>query len=658
MPLRTITAEIDGKVRKIKADIPDGATNDDIIDAVSSFLAQPAQQGGGPKTAGELGLVPLPPGLGGDGGRAMSFRGNPKDPRTQNHYKESALSQMAAHFGKTLMGIPAMAAEQMAGGLDEAGQGVAALTRPGVDAKAGAASRIVRGLGSAAAPIALPAALVAAPVATLAAIPAGMAAAKAGSAAAEFAGAGPGVSDLAGDVAGIVGGGYAAKGGQAVQDTLPGALRALKAASTKPGALDVLAGGAEALGGAGTVVAGHPAYGAGAVIDGIRRVRRGMAASQEAGVPVDVPPSLVEAMDARLVGVKSANDAALAKWIQEAPEATALAKMGETAPPVPLSENRITPQVSQAPSQETIRAYREANPITPDPVKGGALRQLQELRDARAASAPTTAPENAATATPAPKRTAVDEFRERRAAVRKTPAALDPEAPAPRPVRPRIQETVTDVDFPVSTPKPGPTTSKLASAPVDDIPVVSETAETGAYFKGIQRNMKVKRYTAALKGKVEAADLEALASVVEELSAKKYATLKQAENWLGRDHPAIPALRKLTQAVEGDGMGEARLPSKESFGRIMEELKTAPPARRPPSAADEFEAWKADPEEIFEARWRSRTAPAGTVPGGINAGGVGPTPSQLKAAGFKSLAEWEASPRFPKAAKKSTNASK
>ena len=43
MPVKTITAEIDGQTRKITADIPDGASQDDIMSAVEDYVkANPA----------------------------------------------------------------------------------------------------------------------------------------------------------------------------------------------------------------------------------------------------------------------------------------------------------------------------------------------------------------------------------------------------------------------------------------------------------------------------------------------------------------------------------------------------------------------------------------------------------------------------------------
>ncbi len=55
MPVKTITAEINGKVRKITADIPEGATNEQIQAAVSDWAA--VQKPSAPATKGFLGTI-------------------------------------------------------------------------------------------------------------------------------------------------------------------------------------------------------------------------------------------------------------------------------------------------------------------------------------------------------------------------------------------------------------------------------------------------------------------------------------------------------------------------------------------------------------------------------------------------------------------------
>ena len=331
----------------------------------------------------------------------------------------------------------------------------------------------------------------------------------------------------------------------------------------KPGTGQMVVGGAEVAGGLGSiyhgVTSGNPTTGiAGglAVREGIKQIKVGLAARR--GIPAVV--RALNPDEAPPVPLRPP----LAEYVPTGETRTAVEVMrdktnagkGAARPSITPKEIEAQP-ASQAPSAETIKAYREANPITADPTKARLMGK------------------------------------------RGTEAPIEPD--------PTIEEISTPVDIPVRRPKVPrpvrkPVKAEEVATPTDTVPVVSEEANTGAHYKGIQQDMKVKRYTAALKGKIEPSELESLAPVIDELSAKKYATIKQAENWLGRDHPAIPALKMLSRAVEGDGMGEARLPSKESFGRIVKALRdNDTPAPKQPAST----------ELAFEARWRSRPAPSG-----------------------------------------------
>ena len=108
-------------------------------------------------------------------------------------------------------------------GLRRAYDGLAAMTRPGLDAKAGAAAEIMQGLGTAALPAALPLA-VANPVAALYGVAGGMAGGKAAKAAAGLLGAGEGTQELADQVGGLLGGGASAKYGPRITRAATGLL--------------------------------------------------------------------------------------------------------------------------------------------------------------------------------------------------------------------------------------------------------------------------------------------------------------------------------------------------------------------------------------------------------------------------------------------------
>lgn len=95
-------------------------------------------------------------------------------------------------------------------GLHQAGAGVAAMTRPGFDNKAGAASQVVRGLGTAATPAMIPIAAMSPFNAALAA-GTGYVGGKLLRSGAEAMNAGPGMQDLAEDTGNIIGGGVKVK---------------------------------------------------------------------------------------------------------------------------------------------------------------------------------------------------------------------------------------------------------------------------------------------------------------------------------------------------------------------------------------------------------------------------------------------------------------
>ena len=91
-------------------------------------------------------------------------------------------------------------------GVDSITEGAAQLTRPGFDAKAGGASKIIRGAGGMVATPALVAGAVLNPLGTAAGVAGGYAAGKLAHAGLEAAGAGPGTQDLGEDVANLAGG--------------------------------------------------------------------------------------------------------------------------------------------------------------------------------------------------------------------------------------------------------------------------------------------------------------------------------------------------------------------------------------------------------------------------------------------------------------------
>jgi hypothetical protein len=119
------------------------------------------------------------------------------------------------------------------GGWDQLQQGVAAMTRPGVDAKMGGASQTIRGVGGMALPVVAPVAVMN-PLKTMAGVTGGLATGKAARYAAEALGAGPGGQDLAEDIGGYIGGGAAVKGLKASPRVQATAKAAIKAAATVP----------------------------------------------------------------------------------------------------------------------------------------------------------------------------------------------------------------------------------------------------------------------------------------------------------------------------------------------------------------------------------------------------------------------------------------
>lgn len=102
-------------------------------------------------------------------------------------------------------------------GLRKVAQGVEQTAQPELSEKAGGASKIIRGALQTAAPVALPAGAIAAPAATALGLAAGSVAGAATEGVAKATGVNPNYAELAGDVAGIVGGGLAAaKGPKAI----------------------------------------------------------------------------------------------------------------------------------------------------------------------------------------------------------------------------------------------------------------------------------------------------------------------------------------------------------------------------------------------------------------------------------------------------------
>lgn len=110
-------------------------------------------------------------------------------------------------------------------GLGEAGAGIAAMSRPGMDAKAGAASDTLRGLAKAVSPAAIPLA-VANPVGAIGAALGGMGGGMLTGAAAGAMGAGPGMQQAAEDIGGALGGGLGFKGARALKAAIPSKVRA------------------------------------------------------------------------------------------------------------------------------------------------------------------------------------------------------------------------------------------------------------------------------------------------------------------------------------------------------------------------------------------------------------------------------------------------
>lgn len=114
--------------------------------------------------------------------------------------------------GKPTMRDAAAASTPGPSGLEESIAGAKQMAQPGFDNKAGGASRIVRAIGSAALPLAVPAAMTA-PLAAGGAASLGYLGGKGARVLAERFGAGPGVQDLAEDAGGAVGGAAGGKMG-------------------------------------------------------------------------------------------------------------------------------------------------------------------------------------------------------------------------------------------------------------------------------------------------------------------------------------------------------------------------------------------------------------------------------------------------------------
>ena len=120
------------------------------------------------------------------------------------------------------------------GGWDQLQQGVAAMTRPGADAKMGGASQAIRGASSMALPVVAPVAVMN-PLKTTAGVTGGWATGKAARYGAEVLGAGPGAQDLAEDIGGYIGGGAAVKGLKGASPRVQATTKAaVKAAATSP----------------------------------------------------------------------------------------------------------------------------------------------------------------------------------------------------------------------------------------------------------------------------------------------------------------------------------------------------------------------------------------------------------------------------------------
>lgn len=134
-------------------------------------------------------------------------------------------------------------------GLGRAGRGVMdAINTPGLDSKLKGASEVVRGLGTAAIPAAIPFA-VANPLTSAAALAAGTGAQYVGEEGSKVLGAPPGASALIGDVAGLGAGGLAGKGVSKLD--LPSVPRAASAVGKglKVAAPDLIGGGSMIAGG-------------------------------------------------------------------------------------------------------------------------------------------------------------------------------------------------------------------------------------------------------------------------------------------------------------------------------------------------------------------------------------------------------------------------
>lgn len=109
------------------------------------------------------------------------------------------------------MALAQKGVDQMTGGVKQAVGGAERMAQPGLLNKAGGASAIIRGTGQAAAPMVLPYAAATAAVPTAVAMAGGSAASALAHSVLKYAKAPDEVADLGSDIAGIAGGGYAAK---------------------------------------------------------------------------------------------------------------------------------------------------------------------------------------------------------------------------------------------------------------------------------------------------------------------------------------------------------------------------------------------------------------------------------------------------------------
>ena len=162
-------------------------------------------------------------------------------------------------------------------GLRRMGTGFSELTQPGFDPKAQGAHDIIAGAGSALTPALLPLA-VANPLPAVAALAGGAAGSTLGQMGAHALDAGPGTTNLAGDVGGIAGG--AAVGGfipNPSWSTMGRTITALphRIMST-PGVFKIGTGGLESLMGGAAIAKGEPLFGAYMLTRGLERIGSGI----------------------------------------------------------------------------------------------------------------------------------------------------------------------------------------------------------------------------------------------------------------------------------------------------------------------------------------------------------------------------------------------